>query len=97
MVLLFLEARTGIEPVYVGFADRCVTASPPGQHYFTVQVTHRSKTSDESLHWRLSSTSPPGRVRYSIICLSIKQRIVGARRLELAGLLKAKRCARERT
>ena len=25
------EARTGIEPVHVGFADRSVTTSPPGQ------------------------------------------------------------------
>lgn len=30
--LHYLEARTGIEPVYVGFADRSVTTSPPGHN-----------------------------------------------------------------
>ena len=28
----FHEAWTGIEPVHVGFADRSVTTSPPGQY-----------------------------------------------------------------
>ena len=31
-----LEARTGIEPVHVGFADRSVTTSPPGQTLTTL-------------------------------------------------------------
>ncbi len=29
-----LEARAGIEPAYNGFADRCVTTSPPRHHNF---------------------------------------------------------------
>ena len=28
---IVFEAGTGIEPVHIGFANRCVTTSPPGQ------------------------------------------------------------------
>ncbi len=36
------EARAGIAPAYVGFADRCVTPSPPSQCAYT--STHHQAT-----------------------------------------------------
>ena len=31
MLRVTFEARAGIEPAHRGFADRCVTTSPPGR------------------------------------------------------------------
>jgi hypothetical protein len=36
----FMEARTGIEPVHGGFADPCVTASPPRRTIIYMESYH---------------------------------------------------------
>lgn len=51
------EARTGIEPVHGGFADRCVTTSPPSQ-------TTKFKNSGRNVgpvrrSFSVGGTSPP--------------------------------------
>lgn len=40
----FFEVRTGFEPVNGGFADRCVTTSPPYQVYELYQMDSLNST-----------------------------------------------------
>ena len=71
-----MEARTGIEPVHGGFADPCVTASPPRRiHNLT---TASMSGQDTFMHLNVQK-NPDNRGSYAIKLTISNQDVVGRR------------------